>query len=340
MRPSFFHNDFVYLYSLHTQLKNKHLYINLSYDYLDRNISVSAKDQQRKNGERRKMKKIINLFLALVVIFSLTACGEKNNSEAAGSEKPETSSAPETSKEQESTAASGYFEFDDDGTTVRGLTEEGMTQTVLVVPAQTKAFMGFSFDECSVEEVSFEADHDLDIGDVFSAAPNLKKVTLPAELSVIPDSAFSNCEGLESIVIPAGVTRIEAWAFNYCESLKEVTFAGTKCEVIGEYAFSDCALEEVVLPEGLKTVEDSAFNFCEQLVSITFPSTIESIAGHVCNGESLTEIHFAPGVENVTIDPFAFMTRTSEITVYIAKDSWMDQNQSSWNVGFGAIVYE
>ncbi len=215
-----------------------------------------------------------------------------------------------------------------------------MKQTVLVVPAQTKAFMGFSFDECDAEEVSFEADHDLEIGDVFGADPKLKKVTLPAELSVIPDSAFSNCEALESIVIPVGVTRIEAWAFNYCESLKEVTFAGTKCEVIGEYAFSDCALEEVVLPEGLKTIDESAFNFCEELVSITFPSTIESIAGHVCNGDSLTELHFAPGVENVTIDPFAFMTRTSEITVYIAKDSWMDQNQSSWNVGFGAIAYE
>ena len=290
------------------------------------------------------MKKPITLLLALTVIFSFTACAQKDTSETAGSEKPETSAAPETSTEPESSVpsgnTSGYFEFDDDGTTVRGLTEEGMQQTVLVVPAQTKAFMGFSFDECNAEEVSFEADHDLDIGDVFSAAPNPKKVTLPAELFVIPDSAFSNCTGLESIVIPAGVTRIEAWAFNYCESLKEVTFAGTNCETIGEYAFSDCALEEVILPEGLKTVDESAFNFCEQLVSITFPSTIESIAGHVCNGDSLTELHFAPGVENLTIDPFAFMTRTSEIIVYIAKDSWMDQNQSSWNVGFGAIVYE
>ena len=290
------------------------------------------------------------MLLTLTIVFCSAACAEKNTPETANTEKPETSSEPETNlepetgKEQESTAASdntsGYFVFDDDGTTIRGLTGEGMAQTVLVVPAQTKAFSGFSFDECDAEEVSFEADHDLDIGDVFSAAPSLKKVTLPAELSVIPDSAFSNCEGLESIVIPAGVTRIEAWAFNYCESLKEVIFAGTNCEVIGEYAFSDCALEEVVLPEGLKTIDESAFNFCEQLVSITFPSTIESIAGHVCNGDSLTELHFAPGVENVTIDPFAFTTRASEITVYIAKDSWMDQNQSSWNIGFGAIAYE
>ena len=290
------------------------------------------------------MKKFITMLLALMIVVSLAACAGKSAPETADSQKPETTSEPETGKEQENTASSGntsgYFEFDDDGTTLRGLTEEGMTQTVLVIPAQTQAFLGFSFDECDAEEVSFEADHDLDIGDVFGADPKLKKVSLPAELSVIPDSAFSNCEQLESIVIPAGVTRIEAWAFNYCESLKEVTFAGTNCETIGEYAFSDCAIEEITLPEGLKTVEDSAFNFCEELVSITFPSTIKTIGGHVCNGDSLTELHFAPGVEDLTIDPFAFMTRTSEITVYIAKDSWMDQNQSSWNVGFGAIAYE
>ncbi|MBQ6545175.1 MAG: leucine-rich repeat protein [Lachnospiraceae bacterium] len=215
-----------------------------------------------------------------------------------------------------------------------------MKQTALVVPAKTQAFSGFSFDECDAEEVAFEADHDVEIGEVFRAASSLKKVTLPAELSVIPDSAFSMCSGLESIVIPAGVTRIEGWAFDYCESLKEVTFAGTACETIGEYAFSSCAIEEITLPEGLRTVENSAFESCEQLVSITFPSTIESIGGHLCNGDSLTELHFAPGAENVTIDPFAFMTRTSQITVYIAKDSWMDQNRNSWNVGFGAIEYE
>ncbi len=290
------------------------------------------------------MKKIIALLLALAVVFSFAACGGQSASDTSVPEKPEPSSEQESSVEPETSSTSdnvsGYFEFDDDGTTVIGLTEEGMKQKVLVVPAQAQAFFGFSFDECEAEEVSFEADHDIDIGTVFSVDPNLKKVTLPAELSVIPDSAFSMCDGLESIVIPAGVTRIEGWAFDYCENLKEVTFAGTSCEVIGEYAFSNCALEEIVLPEGVKTVEESAFNFCEQLVSISFPSTIETIAGHVCNGDSLSELHFAAGAENVTIDPFAFMTRALDITVYIAKDSWMDQNRDSWYVNFGAVEYE
>ncbi|MBR2672807.1 MAG: leucine-rich repeat protein [Oscillospiraceae bacterium] len=290
------------------------------------------------------MKKIIALLLALAVVFSFAACGGQSASDTSVPEKPEPSSEQESSAEPETSSTSdnvsGYFVFDDDGTTVTGLTEEGMKQKVLVVPAQAQAFFGFSFDECEAEEVSFEADHDIDIGAVFSADSNLKKVTLPAELSVIPDSAFTLCDGLESIVIPAGVTRIEDWAFDYCENLKEVTFAGTSCEVIGEYAFSNCAFEEIVLPEGVKTVEESAFNFCEQLVSISFPSTIETIAGHVCNGDSLSELHFAAGAENVTIDPFAFMTRTSEITVYIAKDSWMDLNRDSWYVNFGAVEYE
>ena len=290
------------------------------------------------------MKKIIALLLALAFVFSFSACGESSPSEPAGTEKPGTVQEQNTEKEPENSVSSdivvGYFEYDDDGKTVSGITDEGRKQTSLVIPAQTEAFWAFSFDICDAEEISFEADHDVEIGEVFSVDSNLKKVTLPAELSVIPDSAFSLCDGLESIVIPAGVTRIGENAFEYCENLKEVSFAGTKCESIGEYAFYACAFEEITLPEGLKTVEESAFDACEQLVSITFPSTIETIAGHVCNGDSLSELHFPEDAENVTIEPFAFMTRTSEITVYIAKDSWMDKNQSSWNVGFGAVAYE
>lgn len=302
------------------------------------------------------MKRAMALVLALVIALSCAACSDKKDSGTSDAEKQEASAGQQTSGKQtadqtqensgkqEASAsaenASGYFEFADDGTTITGLTEEGEKQTVLVVPASAKAFDGFSFDRSIAEEVSFEADHDIEIGEVFRSAATLKKVTLPAELSVIPESAFSMCEALESISIPAGVTRIDESAFEYCTNLKTVTFEGTKCEVIGEYAFSECGLEEITLPEGLKTVSDFAFEFCEQLTSITFPSTIESIGGHINNEETFTELHFAAGTQDITIDPFAFMTRTSAITVYIAKDSWMDKNQSSWNVGFGKVDYE
>ena len=152
--------------------------------------------------------------------------------------------------------------------------------------------------------------------------------------------AFGSCTGLESIEIPAGVTKIDEYAFDYCTNLKKVTFAGTKCEVIGEYAFELCGLENIALPEGLKTIDDQAFFDCDSLSSVTLPSTIESIGAHAFNGKSLSEAHFAADTKDVKIDPTAFGVRTSDMTVYIAEGSWMDQNRDKWNVGFGTIAYE
>ncbi len=134
--------------------------------------------------------------------------------------------------------------------------------------------------------------------------------------------------------------KIDEYAFDYCTNLKEVIFAGKNCEEIGEYVFELCGIEEITLPEGLKTIKGKAFFDCDELTSVTLPSTIKSIGGHAFNDQKLSEVHFAEGIENVKIEPTAFGVRTSDLTVYITKGSWMDKNRDSWNVGFTNIVYE
>jgi len=290
------------------------------------------------------MKKKLAVLMILAIGLSFAACSGKSSSGTTGTETQQAEAEQETGEEQEETVSSEnsdlYFTFLSDGTTVNGLTEEGNKQTVLVIPEQAQSLMGLVIADSAAEEVKFAADHDVALESAFATAEKLKKVTLPAELSVIPYMAFGSCTGLESIVIPAGCTKIDEYAFDYCENLKEVTFAGNKCEVIGEYAFELCALEEITLPEGLKTIADQAFFDCDELTSVTLPSTIESIGAHAFNDEKLSEAHFAADTKDVKIDPTAFGVRTSDMTVYITEGSWMDKNRDSWNVGFGTIAYE
>lgn len=233
-----------------------------------------------------------------------------------------------------------YFIFIDDGTTISGLTEEGKKQTVLVIPERAKSLEGLTLSDSAVEEVSFTSDHDIGLGTTFTVAKNIKKVTLPAELSVISFAAFGGCDGIESITIPAGVTKIDEYAFDCCSNLKEVIFEGNSCKSIEAYAFESCGIEEIVLPEGLETIGKWAFFDNDALVTVTIPSTVKVIKAEAFNSENLSEAHFAADTEDISIDETAFGARAQDMTVYIAEDSWMDKNRDEWDVGFGTIAYE
>ena len=194
--------------------------------------------------------------MALAVMFSFAACSEKNEkadpvkdsqTETAGEAGTEEAVAEENAIKEGKNAGTKvegpYFIFIDDGTTISGLTEEGKKQTVLVIPERAKSLEGLTFSDSAVEEVSFASDHDIGLGTTFTVAKNIKKVTLPAELSVISFAAFGGCDGIGSITIPAGVTKIDKYAFNCCSNLKEVIFEGSSCKSIEAYAFEMCGLE-------------------------------------------------------------------------------------------------
>ncbi len=289
------------------------------------------------------MRKMVLCILFLTACLLLAACSGKNTSDV-GSETKETErkSTEDNSETGEASAEndSPYFTFLSDGTTISGLTEEGAKQTSLEIPEQAESLMGLAISDSAAEKVTFASDRDIDLEAAFANAIQLKEVQLPAHLSRITSMAFSGCEGLESVTIPADVTKIEEYAFDGCSSLKEIVFKGDSCETIGEYAFDMCGFEELALPEGLRTIEEKAFFDCEQLKKVVFPGTLETIGSYAFNGSALEEIHFPEETEDLKIESGAFGSAASNITVYIAEGSWMDQNRDAWNIGFANIVCE
>ena len=136
-------------------------------------------------------------------------------------------------------------------------------------------------------------------------------------------NAFEDRTDLTSVEIPASVQEIENGVFRGCSNLREITVsegnmyydsregcnaiirentnelvAGCQTsripddvEIIGRYAFADCAmLTNVTFPNGLTRIEDSAFYGCSGITRIEIPAGVNFLNGSSFAGCSLEEI--------------------------------------------------
>lgn len=73
----------------------------------------------------------------------------------------------------------------------------------------------------------------------FCSCNNLKRLTLPKDITSIEQSAFFGCSGLTSITIPSSVTAIGKWSFYDCSSLTSIELPNSTT-TIDEAAFQNC----------------------------------------------------------------------------------------------------
>ncbi len=192
---------------------------------------------------RKKLVYICVLAVTLALCcFGLFACN--NNTEE--QEKPQDT-------EVNSELA---YAVSEDGSTIIGLTEYGLTLKTLNIPE----------------------------------AINGKTITS------IDEKAFVNNKIIESINVPNTINSIGNGAFSGCSSLTEVTFgeqsnsqtavvtyASIAEEVetileLGAELFSGCYyLSKITIPYGITKISSNAFTYCVSLTSITIPSTVTKI---------------------------------------------------------------
>ncbi len=118
-----------------------------------------------------------------------------------------------------------------------------------------------------------------------------------AETRIIAGNAFSRCDDLAALTIPASVEVISNGAFNGCEALASVSFeANSQLKVLGDYAFSDCALlESILLPEGLLSIGEWTFS-ATALSSLTIPASVTCVkSSAVSDCSNLQSITVAQG---------------------------------------------
>ena len=131
------------------------------------------------------------------------------------------------------------------------------------------------------------------------------RVTLPSNMTVIPDYAFYAFAGLKDVTIHNGVIEIGRYAF-YSTGLTEIVLPDS-VELIGSSAFESCGrVKLLTLSAGLKVIGEGAFrnsgNYESVLVDVIIPDSVETIAdeafysftslGKVTVGKGLSSLGF------------------------------------------------
>lgn len=111
-----------------------------------------------------------------------------------------------------------------------------------------------AFRESGLKEISFPSTLEKFIGGYQFYQSKLSKVTLPANIAVIPEGCYSSAN-LSTVEIPEGVTTVSAYAFSN-NNISKVTFPST-LKTVGAEAFMDNPLKEATFA----TTEPIAYGY-------------------------------------------------------------------------------
>lgn len=114
--------------------------------------------------------------------------------------------------------------------------------------------------------------------DVFAYCDSLVSVTLPKEMTVIPESTFEHTSKLQTIILPDSLKEIGSYAFK--ESGLETINLPAKLQTIGYEAFRESKLMAIDLPLKLQTIGDYAF-YGTQLTEFRVPKNVTSVGQYV-----------------------------------------------------------
>lgn len=120
----------------------------------------------------------------------------------------------------------------------------------------------------------------------FSGFTSLHSITLPSNITAIPQKCFYECRRLTSIDIPDTVTYIAPYAFAECAGLDNIVLP-PHVTSIGNRAFYQTNLKQLTLPRSVSSIDTASFLLCYGLenydgtVNITYNGTKEEFENNV-----------------------------------------------------------
>ena len=131
----------------------------------------------------------------------------------------------------------------------------------------------------------------------FYGCETITKVTVPASVKVIGESAFTD-SSLNEIVLNEGLEEIYSMAFGYT-AIKKVTLPNSLTFLDYGVFFYCTELTEVKLPNGLTEIPDDSFCFCESLTKIEIPSSVTKIGDYAFGATAITSIDIPSDVTGI-----------------------------------------
>lgn len=167
--------------------------------------------------------------------------------------------------------------------TLYASTFEGcLSITEMAIPSAVKDIPASLFKDCSKLATVTMGDEVETIGSyAFSGCTELAInndgfFQLPLTLNYIDIYAFNACTNIKEISIPDGVTVIPANCFNSCSKLRQIEL--NMVQEIGDSAFAKCsALQEVNFPNDLRKLGKSSFSNCSSIDHVYIPDLITEV---------------------------------------------------------------
>ncbi len=231
------------------------------------------------------MKKIVSLFLALVMIISLLPAGIFSISAKAA-----------TTGYYTYTVSDGEAKITDVDTSISG---------AITIPSKLGGY--------PVTSIGYRAFYD---------CTSLTSVTIPEGVTSISNYAFYDCRSLTSVTIPDSVTSIGSDAFYYTTRIKQGDFYYCNGAIVdADTSISG----DVIIPGDfcgipVTKIASSAFKDCSKITSITIPGSVYSIGSNSftnCTSLNAVYIEAQKFWSNLSIGNNAFTNCTSLNAVHI-----------------------
>jgi len=246
------------------------------------------------------MRKLTALLFAILMMFSLVACGKTNVDTTPDEQKISQPQSATTALEQEAEKdaeraeeeVKEYVDFDviyeinsDGDAEVIGFSGEG---NQITISSEYKGedvvrIADSAFEDCTMlESIIMWADIEEIGNSAFKGCTGLTEFRVPSDTEIIGHHAFEGCSNLETLVI-WGDPDIGEYAFADCVSLTEISI-GSDTKNVGAHAFEGCTDVTSLVIWGAEIIGDYAFAGCSRIEDVSIPSDVLSIGNHAFDG--------------------------------------------------------
>ena len=165
----------------------------------------------------------------------------------------------------------------------------------------------------------------------FEKCISLTSVVIPDGVTEIGWQVFDGCSGLKSVTIPSSVKKIDTFAFNDCTKIKDVYYNGDVESWLGiEFAslnsnpctsgsnlyFNGELVTDIVIPDGTTNINRSAFANCSSLTSVVIPNSVRSIGDSAFFGcSSLKSVTVPDSVTKIGSSAFGYCSSLTSVSI-------------------------
>ena len=172
------------------------------------------------------------------------------------------------------------------------------------------------------------------ISDDGGEGPQIETVEFLGENTKLGSNAFHYCLDLSGVTLPSNLTEIPECCFDRCIKLASIELPST-LQTIGSQAFYGTAFRSITIPYSVTEIGHAAFENCRNLTSVTLPSSLQVIGSYAFSGTDLRTIVIPDSVTEIRNDVFQSCSNLTEIYY---KGSAIDEYNDLWGATNATLI--